>query len=435
MKVEVSIHMAGGLIFDEQSLIDDSVYKYDQYLHNRINRYTDAGRTMVIYFSINDSNTSVSLGLNVHYQILGPDSPLRYNKITRFPLVGMSPFQTDEKQASTSQARDLGVNGEAYILPGTVMPKENDFFIVKHLKMNHLIRVTQVTQDSFNTDGSYKINYELFSTNPNDIEQLERQVVSEYVTDFRTIGGDDLTPVIGKEEYDHRSRLIKMVNDMTENYIARYYDSKHNCFILHLNGRSLFDLCGNYFMAKNGIMINDNKIGNVILKNNKVNEPRLDFFYEKSVYKWIERDAPLRYLDKFKFRIMKGYDYPDSSFALYGDDIDVMLPVDPWCESDACMELFSEELVQILDEDIDCRACKPADCKCCDKAKTCPRHYKCQRYDYISIIHDFIHGRLTNINQLSLYIGDQLFDNYDNERVYLWSPIIIYIIKQILKIQ
>jgi hypothetical protein len=424
-----------GLVFDEQSLVDQSVYKYDQFLHSRINKYTGNGRIMVTYYNINDQNTTDSLGLNVHYQLLGVDSPLRYDKITKFPMLDLTPVKMEEKQASTSQARDLGTSGEVYIIPGTIMPKENDFFIINHLKMNHLFRVTQVGQDSFNTDGSYRVSYELFSTNPNDIEQLERQTVGEFVTDFRTIGGSDLTPVIGKEEYDHRSRLIKMVNDMTENYIARYYDHTHNCFILHLNGRSLFDYCGNYFMAKNSIMINDSKIGNIILKDNKLNDPRLDFFYEKSVYKWIERDAPLRYLDKFKFRIMKGYDYPDSSFAMYGDDIDVMLPVDPWCDSDSCMELFSDELVMILDEDIDCRTCKPADCKCCNKAKICPKHYKCQRYDYVSIIHDFIHGYLTSIDKLSLYTGDQLFDNYDNERVYLWSPIIIYIIKQILKIQ
>jgi hypothetical protein len=38
--------------------------------------------------------------------------------------------------------------------------------------------------------------------------------------DLQTIGGEDLTPVIGKEDYDYRSRLIQMVDDMIDNYIA-----------------------------------------------------------------------------------------------------------------------------------------------------------------------------------------------------------------------
>ena len=42
---------------------------------------------------------------------------------------------------------------------------------------------------------------------------------------------------------------------------------------------------------------------------------------------------------------------------------------------------------------------------------------------------------VTNIRDLSLYTGDQLFDNSNSQEVYLWTPIIIYIIKQILKIK
>ena len=33
----------------------------------------------------------------------------------------------------------------------------------------------------------------------------------------------------------------------------------------------------------------------------------MDDLYQKSPYKWIERDAPLRYLDTFKFYIRKGW--------------------------------------------------------------------------------------------------------------------------------
>ena len=428
--------MASGLIFDEQSLVDGNVYKYDEYLHTRINKYTGSGRIIVKYWSQCDSQTTDSLGFNTHYQILGPDSPLRFNKIEKLPLLGFSPLQPEDKQASTTQVRDYGLNGEVYVIPNTIMPKENDMFIIYHINMNHIFRVTQVTQDGLNTDGSYKINYELFSSNPTDIEWLDRQTVGEYVVDLQVMGGDDLTPVIGKEDYELRSRLIKMVNDMVENYLSRYYDHTHNCCILHLNGRSLFDVCGNMFMHKHGLLINDMaSTGNIVLNPNKINDPRLDSLYQKSPYKWIERDAPQRYLETFRFRTRKGYEYIDSSFALYGYDVDIMIPVDPWCASPSCEPFFSDDLVTILDNDADIRACKYADCKCCNKRDICPRHYKCQRFDYVSLIHDFIHGRLTSIHKLSLYIGDQLFDNAEAQEIYLWTPIIIYIIKNVLKIK
>jgi hypothetical protein len=143
-----------GLIYDENALVDSQMYKYDKFLHSRINKYTGSGRTIVTYFSCNDAQTSTSLGMGDAYQILGADSPLRYNRIENMILLGFSPLNPEEGNASTTQVRNYNLNGDAFIIPGTVMPRENDFFIVNHLRMNHLMRVTQVMQDGLNTDGS-----------------------------------------------------------------------------------------------------------------------------------------------------------------------------------------------------------------------------------------------------------------------------------------
>lgn len=424
-----------GLIYDEQSLIDGQVYKYDQFLHSRITKYTDAGRTIVTWWNINDDQTTTSLGTATHYQILGTDSPLRYNQIEKFPILGMSPLNPEESQASQTNVRNYNLSGELFIIPGTIQPKENDFFIINHLNMNHIFRITQVTQDGLNVDGYYKCSYALFSTNPDEIEWVRKQTVKHFVCDLKTIGGDDLVPVIGKEDYEYRNRIIKMVNDMIETYTARFYDHTHNCYLLHLNGRTLFDLCGNMFMAKHGLMINDDATENIVLNPDKLRVYDMDDLYQKSPYKWIERDAPLRYLDTFKFYIRKGWDYPDSSFAAYGTDVDIMIPSNPWCRSPECEDFFPIEMMNILENETDIRPCNECDCKCCSKRGECVRHYQLKRFDYVSIIHDFIHGKLKTLEQLSLYTGDQLFDYSLSEEVYLWTPIVIYIIKYILKIK
>ena len=228
---------------------------------------------------------------------------------------------------------------------------------------------------------------------------------------------------------------MRMLDDMTESYIAKFYDQRHNCFICHLNGRSLFDLCGNMFMARNGVMIRDNATGNIVLNENKTNDPRIQDLYQKSPYKWIERDAPLRYLDTFKYHISGSYNYPDSSFARCGDIIDIMVPNDPWCSSENCNLFFPMEVYEILEKELDPRECDVCNCRCCAYRNTCIRHYKLKRFDYVSIIHDYIHGKLKTIQDLSLYTGDPLFDNSLSEEVYLWTPIIIYIIRQTLKIK
>ena len=96
---------------------------------------------------------------------------------------------------------------------------------------------------------------------------------------------------------------------------------------------------------------------------------------------------------------------------------------------------FHPEVHAIFENEADIRTCSMCDCECCEHCKTCPKHLKLKRFDYISIIHDYIHGKIKSIHDLSLYIGDQLFDNFMAKEIYLWSPIIIYIIKQTLKIK
>ena len=424
-----------GLIFDENILTNDQMYKYDEFFHNRVNKFTGDGRTLVTYFNICDGETTTSVGLDDIYMHLGKNSPLRYNKIENMVLLGFSPLNPENGQLSQTTVRDYKLSGEAFIIPGTIMPKENDFFIINQVKMNHLFRVTEVGQDGLNTDGSYRISYALFSTNPEEIEWVFNQTVSEFVLDMQTIDGKDLTPVIGKEDYVHRTDIIRMTNDMIENYSARYYDKIHNCFVYRGNGEAIFDLCGNMFMARNGVMLDDRKNGNVVLNPNKTNDPRIEELYQKSPYKWIERDAPLKYLDSFKYHLMPGYSFPDSSFARYASDIQVMIPNDPWCASPECRPYFNQRALDILDNETDIRTCRECECRKCEKRYKCNRHLYCVRFDYISLIHDFIYGKLTSIEQLNTYIGDQLFDNASALEIYLWSPIIIYIIKYVLKMK
>lgn len=433
--IESVVRNMAGLIYDENALVNGQMYKYTEHLHARINKYTGAGRTIVTYYNIDDSNTTTSLGFDDAYQIIGPDSPLRYQRIKNFVLIGMSPLNPDNGNVGNTNIRNYNLSGEAFIIPGTVMPKENDFFIINHLQMNHLIRITEVFQDGLNTDGSYRVSYQLYTTEPSEIHQLDAQVIRDCVMDMQTIGGSDLTPVIGENDYTLRHKLIKMVDDMVENYIANYYDHTHNCFLLHLNGKTMFDLCGNAFMARTGIMIRDNAHGNIVLNPNKIRSNMMDYYYQRSPYKWIERDAPARYLDTFKYQLVDATTFPDSSFAKYGTNVDIMIPGESWCQQPFCEYYFPPDVYEILNSACDIRCKDTCDCEMCRCKEMCNRHYKLKRFDYISLIHDFIYGKITSIQHLSPYIGDQLFDNSMSQEVFLWTPIIIYIIKNTLKIQ
>lgn len=165
--------MMAGLVYDEQTIIDSQIYKYDKFIHSRINKYTEGPRTLVTYFNINDNETTLSLGTETHYQILGKESPLRFDKIENMMLLNFGKSNQDETQSSSTSVRNFSMNGECNIIPGTIMPKENDFFLTKLVNMNHLFRITQVIQDGLTTDGSYRVLYTLHSTTPDEIYSLK----------------------------------------------------------------------------------------------------------------------------------------------------------------------------------------------------------------------------------------------------------------------
>ena len=121
-----------GLVYDENAFVSNELYKYDVFLHSRINKYTGDGRTLVTYFNLNDSDTTSSLGLNTNYQVLGDNSPFRYNKIENMMLLDFSQLSPEDTETSSTQVRNYNINGTAYVIPGTIMPKENDFFIINN---------------------------------------------------------------------------------------------------------------------------------------------------------------------------------------------------------------------------------------------------------------------------------------------------------------
>jgi hypothetical protein len=423
------------IIYDEEALVDSQIYKADKFRKSRINRFTGDGRTPVTYFNLCGSSTQYLGTGNASY--LGQQSPLRFNQIKGMYLLDLTPLSATDENVADTELQNMKITGEGYVPRGTIQPNENDFFIIKEVKMNHIMRITDITEDGLVADGCYKIEYELYSSEPSDLDHLKRQ--TEKILRFKhvTHGGEDLNPILSEEDFELRSRLMLMYNDMVDSYTAMFYNRTHNCFLCDIGGRTLFDPCANHFMAKHGLMIIDNADNNVVLNENKLNTPLIEKWYQDSPFKWLERDAPIRHLDPFRYSIGSTFEFPDTSFFNHADDFDVVKPFPRWGDPNANTHLrigqyFSMDVFDILSHEQDSRVCNPNDCLTCPDAHQCIKNHKMKRFDYVSLIHDFVHGRLRDFNDLSLYIGDQLFDNSIAEETYLWSPMILYILRQVI---
>lgn len=422
-----------GIVFDQEAFVQNSSYQYENRLHSKLAQYNGMDRTLVDFFNVNDNSTTTIEGLGSSYEIIGSNSGYRFDFIENLTVFGISEANPEEGSVSNSGVRNNTMSGTCVIPPQTIMPRENSFFIVKHVNMNHLFRITQVYQNGLNTDGSYKVSYSLYSTDYRTIEMLKKQIVGSYVAQKTCGGQDELPAVITKEDHTVRMKLIRMINDMIDNYISRYYNIKHNCFIYESGEDKLFDACGNTFMARNSVLIKSNATNNIILNENKLGITDNETYYQRSPFKWIERDCPLRYIDYFKYRRISSDFFTYSSFNRYNESIDVIEYGLPYCTPPYCEYFFPMEVVNQLETEVHYKKC--FQCKCChcdNMFDQCDKSIKVNEFTYVGIMHAFIHGDLKSIYDLSLYTADQLFDNMNAKDIYLWTPIIIYILKKTL---
>jgi hypothetical protein len=399
-----------GLQFNEESLLTNNIFKYEQRLKSATNKYIESGAILTTYYNINEDATTVDRGLKDIEQIFGKQSPIRYNQIDNLPLYGFdsaNPNNTDEQQVE-----DIVVEGDCIILPSMIVPKQYDIFTINHLKMKAFFQVTEVTYDSMRVEGFYKIRYRLLSTSSETSENLKAQTVNHYKCDMTAIGTDK-NPIIRYDDFVRKSQIEKMINDMITSYRALFYNEKHNCFLYRDTETSTrwFDLCGNEFIAKHSIMNYENST-NVILLQQKLNDLLLPSRYNRSVYHWIDIDAPLRFIEQFRFKLVDADYYPESSFIMWSeDDVRILIPPMQDCQDQIGATFFTQEQVDFFKDE-----------------------HLVKDNEYEMLIKKFIQGSITSVQDISLYTADSLISSSKTLDVFLYTPIIIYIMRKILQL-
>lgn len=405
--------MPGSLIFDEKTMINGNIFKYEQRLQSHMNKYIGTGAVLTTYFPLNENATTVDRGLQIEDQIFGRKSPFRFNQINDFPLHEFG--QTNPENTDEQQIEDILVEGDATILPQTIVPKQNDFFMVNHLKMNALFRVTGVTYDSMKREGFYKIHYSLFSTSEETIQNLRRQVVNVYHCELNAVGSD-INPIIHEDDFVKINQVHQMLNQMISSYRALFYNERHNCFLYHDPGTGvdLFDMCGNQFMSIFSVM-NMRNSTKVIVLTDKLRDPQMPYHYNNSVYTWLELGAPIKMLQKFYYTLVDPDVYPGSSFALWGDlNVKIMQPLALQNTGRNNMEhsFFDDQQFNTF-------------------MNSNPGPISSE---YDKLIWKFIHNTdKMSIKDISLNTADALISAVKHIDTYLYTPIIVYIIRKILR--
>lgn len=391
------------LHIDERKMVEENTFKYEEKIKSPSSRFLDTTQTYVNYFHIDNDNTTVDAGFKDVASLIGHRSPIRFHKIENFPIYGIE--QIVLQLQDSDQGLDTNYEGEATILPNTIKPVPNDYFVIPTLNTPYIFRVTEIQYDNIMPDNFYKISFMLDFIDDTNLHNLENQVSENYICSLENIGTEQ-NCIIEKSVFEKIRQIESMYHNIKDFYMAMFYSERHNVFLGEIGfNQYLYDPYQTIFINSHNLFNEKNDLMTLILTN-EVEDPKEKIKYAKSVYKLLEvRDMSL--LNEFKYMTRPGITYHESSFYRWYDKTVQVLDI-PNIITDSAKSIFSPEFKTAVEINADVDS------------------------DYATLIKKFIRKDKLDLKDIPNTLADELLYLNNNLEVFFFTPIIMYVIREII---
>lgn len=275
---------------EEKEIINSHIKSYVDTVTD-FSKYLKGSPTFTTYYNKDMLASSSDVGLKAVHEIIGAESPIRYNKINNFPIynIGELPVQID---TDDEDGTDTSIEGEGVILPDCgIVPLIDDVFVISYDSRKLVFRIIDVQISSIADKVLYKIEYAFTRWDLSLLE--ENQISKEFETRFDNIGRDNTANkvVIEKSVDININKLVEKKDELRERYVRFFYNTDLNTFIVQDGRYMLYDNYLMEFIDRHSLFINKK----TFMKNIFI-EPLLPmtnndiFNYERSIFHNIEQD-------------------------------------------------------------------------------------------------------------------------------------------------
>ena len=220
-------------------------------IQNPFYLYTDKKSTVVDYYNLNNTKSTLDESSNLAYSSYEGNSGLKYNVIRGFMIFGLGGSIGLNYDNGDYGIEATPIEEEAFIMPNTIVPYEGDMIVISYLKEKLIFRVNEVQKDTLDTGANvYKISIKTFSTET--VESLEKQVVKEFSFISKNVGSN-FNCLLESTEYDTVSTLEGLLSTLANYYKELFFDSKVQTFVFEHNGELHYDPYMIEFCIRNGI--------------------------------------------------------------------------------------------------------------------------------------------------------------------------------------
>lgn len=285
----------------EKDVVESHINGYVERITD-LSKYISGSPSFTTYYNKDILASSADMGLKGVHEIVGSQSPIKYNKIVNFPIYNIPELNididTDEDDGTITN-----IEGEGVILSDCgITPMVDDIFVLSYDKRKLAFRVTDVQISSIYDKVLYKIS---FSYEKWDLSLLdENQISKEYETRYDNIGNSTANGnvIIEKTVSISIEKLKDFYNKLRDKYITLFYNKDLNTFVCEGYDSLLYD---NYLMEfiKRGELFIEKKSFN---KNIYI-EPLLGMNgnklldYENTFYYYLEEDEYIDYSEYPKY--------------------------------------------------------------------------------------------------------------------------------------
>lgn len=392
-------------IIDEERLIADNILKFDEKIDSPIIRFLDQKPTFVTYYHININESTTDAGFGNIDNIVGNNSPLKFQQINLFPIYGVEQIITQINDSDSGI--DVSYESEAIILPNTIKPLPNDFFIIPYLKDDYVFRVTDIEFDNVRPDNFYKIRYRLEYNDHEKTQELKNQVFDTYQCIFENIGTENRCII----ESSYKERLDKieaMYTDMVSLYISLFYSQRYNVVLGENSQGLLYDPYMSIFINNNKLFIKKNDLDTIFLEEDHVFDNKKQLKYERSVWRFFER-RDVNLIKPFYYTTFPGTNRKESGFSKWEDTSVYVVDIPSLINTEGSFSIFPDRVIDIIRYD------KETDSK------------------YMELIKKFIrHDEEMSLMDIDLNLNEELIMLDANLEMFFITPILLFIIRTII---
>ena len=218
---------------NKSEFIDKTIDIYSSIKFSQYSRYIGSP-FYVTYLSVNEVMSTSDIGTKNIDNVLGRESPIKYNKINNLPLYNLQGTKP-EFEINENYGADINIelNG-LVLLPGTVKPNPYDLLIISYPNAKQaLFRVGQFEYNSLQSNDFYTFGASLFGYYTDAIEEsgLSFQIVEEYETIFENIGTQN-SCFIRSDKVDEINSLVRTIETLKSDYMNKYYNPLMNSFVI-----------------------------------------------------------------------------------------------------------------------------------------------------------------------------------------------------------